>query len=105
MKLTGFWRHFEEKVSTNGQTSKYVIQSQPTQTRQREESDQRSSFMHSNILKTKTAQREQNDQYICTGHYRSIPSSFDLSVSTLTEQREENDQDASTHAYSAISRQ
>ena len=102
MRMTGFWRHFEESVydRTEEQNSTIKGHVATTQTRQREEPDQRRT---SGLLTlTKTAQREEGDQDESTRQYRAIPFVAVLGTQTLTAQREEPDQDESTQAYSAF---
>lgn len=73
-----------------------------TQTRQREEPDQRrTSGLFGGTL-TKTATREEDDQDVSCRQYRAIPLAAVSGTQTLTEQREEPDQDESTQAYSTL---
>ena len=103
MRMTGFWRHFEESVyDCTGKQQISTLNSHvaTTQTRQREEPDQRrSSGM---LTLTKTAQTEEGDQDESTRQYRAIPFVAVSGTQTLTAQREEPDQDEGTQAYSAF---
>jgi hypothetical protein len=102
MTMTGFWRHFEEPAAPEGPIVSSETMLRPTQTRQREEPDQRKTLGLACGTTTNTAQREEKDQDVSAGQYRAIPSSGLSGTRTLTEQREEPDQDASTAIYSAL---
>ena len=104
MKMTGFWRHFEESVCgcTEERISMLSGRVDPTHTRQREEPDQRRTSGLLGGTLTKTATREETDQDVSTRQYRAIPPTGASGTKTLTEQREELDQDESTQVYSAL---
>ena len=105
MRMTGFWRHFEEDVYgvIEGPSPKIDNALEPTQTRQREEPDQRRTFGLVASTLTKTSEREEAEQDVSTQQYCAIPFTAIAGTQTLTEQREEPDQDEGTAAYSALS--
>ncbi len=101
-RLIGFWGNFEEDVEPN-ETD--LCNSLKTQTRQREEPDQRVIAL-STATATQTAQREELDQGAENTLYRALPypinNTLGLGTQTVTEQREESDQDMAHSRYSVI---
>jgi hypothetical protein len=97
MKTSGFWSHFEESVLEADSHCRRIC---ATQTRQREESDQRSACVSGNI-KTITNTREESDQDVQNESYSAIPTSS-LLTKTITKTREESDQDESDYAYRVV---
>ena len=98
MKSLDFWGHFEE-VALEGVSKS--TQAYGTQTRQREEPDQRNTCM-STGSKTVTNTREESDQDIGDKEYCAIPMHISCGTKTLTEQREEPEQDESCRKHVAI---
>ena len=95
-KQSYFWSHFEEQTIFDENQESTLFK---TQTRQREEPDQRFSGMSSST-RTMTATREEPDQDSNQSGYSSIPRFSSLHcLKTLTETREEPDQDASCEKY------
>ncbi len=100
MRTSGFWRHFEEATVEAGALSSSVC---GTQTRQREEEDQRNACI-SLETKTVTNTREEADQDVRNSWYRAVPTRF-ARGETFTKQQEETDQDESSQVYGAMPRQ
>lgn len=100
MKTSGFWGHFEEPTAEANSHSRAIC---GTQTRQREEPDQRNTFVIADT-KTVTNTREEADQDIHNGHHCAIPIRV-ASGETFTKQREEPDQDESNQIHVAVPRQ
>ena len=96
---TYFWSRFEQP-STSKTTNENIYGK--TQTRQREEPDQRRTGIATGT-NTMTATREEPDQDSHHLGYEAIPrSAFSTSMKTLTEAREEPDQDVSCQNYRAF---
>jgi hypothetical protein len=94
-----FWSHFEEPAVS--ETTNQNIHGK-TQTRQREEPDQRRTGITAGT-NTMTATREEPDQDSHHLGYEAIPrSAYSTSMKTLTEAREEPDQDVSCQSYRAF---
>jgi len=100
MKMSGFWGNFEEDagLTDNNQT----LQCQ-TQTRQREEPDQRNDEL-TLATQTRTFTREEPDQDVGGGQYLAISNIDVFETQTLTEQREEPEQDIAQAKYAIFSR-
>lgn len=91
-----FWSHFEEPAIPD---TTLVAALEKTQTRQREEQDQRLSVMHVGT-RTSTATREEPDQDPRHPGYAALPRmSTAPGTKTLTKSREETDQDISCRGY------
>lgn len=99
MKTSGFWEHFEEAALEADSHRSSVC---GTQTRQREEPDQRNACVSAGI-KTVTNTREESDQDVRNEPYSAIPTRS-LLAKTFTEGREEPDQDKSGRVYGAVPR-
>lgn len=100
MKTSGFWAHFEEAaVEVDSHSSSAC----GTQTRQREEDDQRNACVSRDTM-TITNTREEIDQGVRNEQYCAVPTRF-LRGETFTKQREEVDQDESPHIYGAVPKQ
>jgi hypothetical protein len=82
-----FWASFEECVGKAA-----VVEAAKTQTRVREEPDQRMGSM-SDPTRTKTSTREGADQVVGLQGVRSIPQEISGQTQTITKTREEQDQD------------
>ena len=104
MRMTSFWKHFEEPIDSKKSVASSETKLEPTQTRQREEPDQRNTLGLTGGTLTKTTQREEPDQDASTTQYRAIPCSALSGTRTFTSQREEPDQDSTTAIYSALPR-
>ena len=97
MKTLGFWSHFEEIVLEESLESSEAY---GTQTRQREEPDQRNACLLAGS-KTITETREESDQDYGNEEYCAIPKQ-DSDWKTFTKTREEPDQDKSSRRYATI---
>lgn len=98
MQRTTFWSHFEEPI---GQPLLDASSSGKTKTAQREQPDQRATYL-SGGTKTVTASREEDDQDPRHNGFSAVPVSLAAKTKTLTEQREEPDQDRSARSSAAI---
>ena len=94
MEKFGFWKPFEESVVESNDDSGM---NSPTQTRTREEPDQRTLSGTNTVTKT----REESDQDVENAQYRAIPTRMDCVTKTAV--REENDQAESVKRYTAMS--
>lgn len=98
MKTLGFWRHFEEVALEESLESSLDY---GTQTRQREEPDQRNSFVLMGT-KTLTETREEPDQDKSNEQFCAIPKQDACGTMTQTFTREESDQDEGNEQFCAI---
>lgn len=98
MKTLGFWGHFEEIVLEESLESSEAY---GTQTRQREEPDQRNACVLAGS-KTVTNTREESDQDYGNDQFYAIPKQNALGTMTQTFTREESDQDEGNEEYCAI---
>lgn len=96
MAMSSFWGYFEENAVQEKSDINLGVQ---TQTRAREENDQR---VIAQTTSTFTATREEPDQDTNNNVYRAIPTTKIIFTKTLTEQREENDQDSGHFKYSTF---
>ncbi len=97
MDKKGFWCFFEEKCAGVPEALDFVGY---TQTRTREEPDQRYLGMGGGL--TKTAQVEETDQDKENSSYLAIPPGQLLVTHTVTESREERDQDSEHRRFLAV---
>jgi hypothetical protein len=98
MKPLSFWGHFEETALETSFNSSNVSS---TQTRQREEPDQRNVYVSAGTL-TETRTREEADQDVGNKHYCAIPTRISCGTETQTFAREEPEQDVGNKQYCAI---
>jgi len=104
MSMPSFWRHFEEACPTSQTTSDAgAAWAVKTQTRAREEPDQRDSSTSAST-KTMTKTREEPDQDAANQQYNALPRKPGRGTKTITEAREKDDQDPSNRAHAAIPR-
>lgn len=96
MHKPSFWAAFEEASDELSSES-----AMKTQTRAREEPDQRASGLGAST-KTLTATREEPDQRFAQGICCTIPRSRATLTQTITETREERDQDTPRGSLAAI---
>lgn len=101
MKESTFWSNFEEPVGLLSAECDRLL----TQTRTREEPDQRNTAFTSGFG-TRTATREAPDQAESNMPYSAfIESSSAMRTKTFTEAREEPDQDESARIHASIPNQ
>lgn len=99
-----FWAHFEEPSSANQEKVDLGV---GTQTRTREERDQRSSALNCGT-ETFSKTREERDQDPGHDGFSAVPRQSPLlstKTKTLTETREERDQDAHHGGFCVVPRQ
>ena len=98
MKTSDFWGHFEEIALEESLESSEAY---GTQTRQREEPDQRNACILAGS-KTITNTREESDQDYGNNQFYAIPKQNTWGTMTQTFTIEESDQDEGNEQYCAI---
>jgi hypothetical protein len=93
-----FWAAFEEASDEHGLNA--VTK---TQTRAREEPDQRDGYLSGPTI-TKTATREEDDQDADTRGFGAFPRATATTTQTITRAREESDQDPVRSGLAALPR-